>query len=256
MNLISISGQMFSKINSILNTKSKRGSYPNEEPLRSELFTSEKMERFGKKLASSHKLNTNPSHDHLLPRLAENEIILHEVRKLLTDSIRRKNQITPAGEWLIDNFYLIEEHIRNAKIDFPKGYSENLPQLIHGNATVVTRIYDIILHIISHSDGRIDIDSLSTYINAYHHIKDNSDLFHKALIDCEATGPEFLAGVEKLKPMLDIGAATLAISKAALHSPWSFPANALHAKSSFSSGDFKSCGQYAGADVKLILLEL
>ncbi len=167
MNLISISGQMFSKINSILNTKSKRGSYPNEEPLRSELFTSEKMERFGKKLASSHKLNTNPSHDHLLPRLAENEIILHEVRKLLTDSIRRKNQITPAGEWLIDNFYLIEEHIRNAKIDFPKGYSENLPQLIHGNATVVTRIYDIILHIISHSDGRIDIDSLSTYINAY-----------------------------------------------------------------------------------------
>lgn len=97
---------------------------------------------------------------------------------------------------------------------------------------------------------------ITTYLNAYHHIKDNSDLFHKALIDCEATGPEFLAGIEKLKPMLDVAAATKAISKAALHSPWTFPANALHAKSAFSNGDFKACGQYAGADVKLILLEL
>mgnify|MGYP001578203551 FL=1 len=55
--------------------------------------------------------------------------------------------------------------------------------------------------------------------------------------------------------MLDIGATSAAISKAALHSPWTFPANALRAKSAFSSGDFASCGQYVGADVKLVLLE-
>ena len=125
------------------------------------------MERFGKTLAGRHKLSTKPAKDHLLKRLADNEIILHEVRKLLTDSIKRKYQVTPAGEWLIDNFYLIEEHIRIAKIHFPKKYSEDLPQLLDGASGGLTRIYDIVLQIISHSDGRIDIESLSSFVKAY-----------------------------------------------------------------------------------------
>jgi hypothetical protein len=119
---------------------------------------------------------------------------------------------------------------------------------IHRSLAVIGEALDMIHNT---SEGIIH-----TYYAAYLHVKDNSALFHKALLDCEATGPEFLAGLEKLQPMLDIGATTAAISKAALHSPWTFPANIARAKSAFSSGDFKSCGQYAGADVKLILLEL
>jgi cyclic beta-1,2-glucan synthetase len=142
-------------------------NYSNEEPLRAELFSSEQMERFGKTLAKTHKLSTKPAQDHLLKRLANNEVILHEVRKLLTDSIKRKYQIPPAGEWLIDNFYLIEENIRSAKTHFPKDYSEDLPQLANGSSAGLTRIYDIVLQIISHSDGRIDIESLSGFIRAY-----------------------------------------------------------------------------------------
>jgi cyclic beta-1,2-glucan synthetase len=142
-------------------------SYQNEEPLRAELFSSDQMDRFGKALASSHKLSTKPSKDHLLRRLADNELHLQEVRKLLTDSIKRKYQIRPAGEWLIDNFYLLEENIRVAKTHFPKNYSEALPQLIDSSSKVLTRVYDIVLQIISHSDGRIDIASLSSFIKAY-----------------------------------------------------------------------------------------
>ena len=118
---------------------------------------------------------------------------------------------------------------------------------VHKSLSVIGEALDMIHNT---TDGVI-----STYYHAYLHVKENADLFHKALIDCEATGPEFLAGLEKLKPMLDVGAASIAISKAALHSPWTFPANALRAKSAFSSGDMKACGSYAGADLKLILLE-
>ncbi|MDP4285550.1 MAG: glucoamylase family protein [Bacteroidota bacterium] len=139
----------------------------NEEPLREELFSSEQMERFGKTLASRHKLSTKPAKDHLLKRLADNETTLQEVRKLLTDSIKRKYQVTPAGEWLIDNFYLVEEHIRIAKTHFPKNYSEDLPQLLDGNSSGLTRSYDIVLQIISHSDGRIDMESLGNFVKAY-----------------------------------------------------------------------------------------
>ena len=67
-------------------------AYLKEEPMREELFSSDQMERFGKTLATRHKLSTSPAKDHLLKRLADNEITLQEVRRLLTDSIKRNYQ--------------------------------------------------------------------------------------------------------------------------------------------------------------------
>ncbi len=142
-------------------------AYSKEEPLRAELFSSSQMQKFAVTLARSHKLNKNATEDHLLKRLDDNENILHKVRKLIADAIKRKQQITPASEWLIDNFYLVEENIRTAKKNFPKGYSENLPQLLIHDSDSITRIYDIVLQIIMHTDGRIDIENLSGFINAY-----------------------------------------------------------------------------------------
>ena len=167
MKIIPSAHELISNMKNFFQSKNSTRNYINEEPLRAELFSSEQMERFAKTLASTHQLSKTPAKEHLLKRLADNEDILHAVRKLLNDSIKRKYQITPAGEWLIDNFYLVEEHIRNAKTHFPKDYSEDLPQLASGGSKGLTRIYDIVLQIISHTDGRIDIESLSGFIKAY-----------------------------------------------------------------------------------------
>lgn len=158
---------LFSKINDFFELSDMKLKALNEEPMREELFSSDQMEDFGKTLAKRHKLSTKPAKDHLLVRLAENEIVLQGVRKLITDSIKNNLQITPAGEWLIDNFYLIEEQIKIAKTYFPKNYSEDLPQLQNGTSSGFTRSYDIVLQIISHSDGRVDIESLGCFIEAY-----------------------------------------------------------------------------------------
>ncbi len=166
LNLIPSAHELISNMRSFFQLSDKVNNL-DEEPLREELFSSDQMARFGKTLASRHKLSSKPAKDHLLKRLADNETTLQEVRKLLTDSIKRKYQVTPAGEWLIDNFYLIEEHIRIAKTHFPKNYSEDLPQLSDGNSTGLTRSYDIVLQIISHSDGRTDMESLSNFVTAY-----------------------------------------------------------------------------------------
>lgn len=143
-------------------------NYVSEEPLRAELFSTEQMERFGKTLAHSHKLSPHAAKDYLLQRLEKNETILHEVRKLLTDSLRRRFQISPAAEWLIDNFYLLEDNIRSAQLHFPREYSEKLPHLlVHGDKPGQTRVYDIALQFISHSDGKIDQHNLSSFIRSY-----------------------------------------------------------------------------------------
>jgi cyclic beta-1,2-glucan synthetase len=139
-----------------------------EAPLRSELLSAEQMEEHGKALASSHTLGSQNAPDqYLLTRLAENEIILIEVRNIVTESIKAKHQITPAGEWLLDNFYLIEEHIHTGKRHLPKGYNRELPCLLSGLTKGLPRVYDIALETISHGDGRVDPERLSRFVTAY-----------------------------------------------------------------------------------------
>ena len=105
--------------------------------------------------------------DQLLARLAENEGVLIGVRNLLTEAVKANRRITPAGEWLLDNFYLIEEQIRTAKRHLPKGYSRELPRLLNGPSAGLPRVYDIALETISHGDGRVDPESLSSFVAAY-----------------------------------------------------------------------------------------
>ena len=95
-----------------------------DPPLRSELFSSDQMTRHGKSLASSHKLSPERASDRLLSRLAENEGILIETRNLLTEAVKANRRIVPAGEWLLDNFYLIEEQIRMARRHLPQGLQQ------------------------------------------------------------------------------------------------------------------------------------
>ncbi|MBI2456633.1 MAG: hypothetical protein HYV46_10940, partial [candidate division NC10 bacterium] len=138
-----------------------------EPPLRSELFSSDQMEQHGKTLAGSHTLGLGRAPDQLLTRLAENEGVLIGVRNLLTEAIKADRRIAPAGEWLLDNFYLIEEQIRTARRHLPKGYSRELPRLLKGPSAGLPRVYDIALETISHGDGRVDPESLSSFVAAY-----------------------------------------------------------------------------------------
>ncbi len=98
-----------------------------EQPLRAELFSAVQMEQHGKELAASHVLTPRQARDQLLVRLTANERTLIDVCSLLMEAVTTNRRIAPAGEWLLDNFYLIEEQIRTAKRHLPKGYSRGCP---------------------------------------------------------------------------------------------------------------------------------
>ena len=138
-----------------------------EPPLRAELFSTEQMEQHGKVLAASHQVTAARTSNQLLGRLAANEGVLIGAANLLTAAVKANRRITPAGEWLLDNFYLIEEQIRTAKLHLPKGYSRELPRLANGPSTGLPRVYDIALETISHGDGRVDPESLTRFVAAY-----------------------------------------------------------------------------------------
>jgi cyclic beta-1,2-glucan synthetase len=141
-----------------------------DEPLRAQLFTAEEMEHHGRHLAAGHELARAPRRDRLLPRLAENEKTLIGVCTLLAQSAE-KRRVTPAGEWLLDNFYLIEEEVRTAKRHLPPGYSRELPRIASGSNAGLPRAYDLALHAVAHSDSRLGRGTLTRFIASYQTVK-------------------------------------------------------------------------------------
>jgi len=141
--------------------------FNDEPPLRAELFSADQMEQHGARLASAHRLTPGRAPDQLLSRLAANERVLTETRDRQTAAVAAGHRITPAGEWLLDNFYLVEEQIRTARRHLPKGYSRELPALAEGASAGLPRVYDIALETIAHGDGRVDQGSLSRIVAAY-----------------------------------------------------------------------------------------
>ncbi|OMQ22880.1 GH36-type glycosyl hydrolase domain-containing protein [Serratia oryzae] len=134
-----------------------------EATINAELFSIDQMERYGQKLARSHKLASKKTPYFLLKRLDDNEAVLTHSCHLL--STGGKVSIAPAGEWLLDNFYLVEEQIRLVRHHLPKNFGKGLPQLSAPHNC--PRIYDIATEAIAHGDGRWDTASLTRYIAAY-----------------------------------------------------------------------------------------
>jgi len=147
-------------------TESRR-TFSYEPLLRSELFSAEQMASHGALLARQHHLNLRSSKDALLARLADNEATLASSCRALTTAPVSTRRATPAAEWLLDNYYLVEEQIRTTKTHLPRGYSRELPSLADGPSVGLPRVYDIALETISHGDGRVDAESLSRFVGCY-----------------------------------------------------------------------------------------
>ncbi|WP_313346004.1 glucoamylase family protein [Stenotrophomonas sp.] len=138
-----------------------------EGPLRAALYSVEQMEVYGRALARQHRVRTRPSPERLLDRLQANERVLEDANTLLSSVVREQRPVTPAGEWLLDNYYLIEEQIQTARRHLPRGYSRQLPSLASGPSAGLPRVYELSMQAIAHGDGRIDGDTLGRFIASY-----------------------------------------------------------------------------------------
>ncbi len=139
-------------------------------PLRAELLSVDQLVSHFKALAQWHRPDDTLRADPLLDRLDDNERVLLGAYELISAAVSKKRRVAPAAEWLLDNFYLIEEQIRTARRHFPRSYSRELPKLSNGPLAGYARVYVLAYELILHVDGRIDAGSLSAAIGAYQQI--------------------------------------------------------------------------------------
>src|SRR5213593_759993 len=142
-----------------------------ELPIREELYSVDRLEQYAVALATEHKLAGKPRRlNLLLPRLEENGQKLIATYKSLAQSIREEHVISPAAEWLVDNFHIVEEQVREIREDLQKSYYYELPQLAEGDFKNYPRIYALSIALIGHTDSQLDTETLRRFINAYQKI--------------------------------------------------------------------------------------
>ena len=137
-----------------------------ETPLRADLFSIEQLTNHARTIAEEHRVCIKAAGNRLLARLDENRIILQEYHRA-TVRADPARCITPAAEWLLDNFYLIEEQIQTARRHLPRNYSRELPRLLAGPFEKLPRVYALALELISHVDAQVDLDYLRAFVAAY-----------------------------------------------------------------------------------------
>ncbi|NLP12926.1 MAG: glycosyl transferase [Clostridium sp.] len=136
--------------------------------IRDAFLTSDELQNHAKEIAIEHAVSKNVG-DFVwpVPRMNDNYRYIMSVYKELNEDVMNGIDTTPAAEWLLDNFYIIEEQVKSIRRDLTKKYYSKLPMLSSGHLKGYARIYSIALELVSHTDGRIDEKMLIDYINAY-----------------------------------------------------------------------------------------
>ena len=100
------------------------------KPVREELFSLERLEEHARSLALAQRVAPKPIKGYSLAgRLADNAAVLLDAYRVNAKAIDEGRTITPAAEWLIDNYHLVEKQIREIRSDLPPGYYRQLPKL-------------------------------------------------------------------------------------------------------------------------------
>ena len=150
----------------------KSSPWDNPEPVREELFSAERIEEHARSLAAAQKVTPKPTKGQpLAGRLAENGAILLAAYKSLLQGADEGRAVTPAAEWLIDNYHLIEKQIREIRSDLPAGYYRQLPKLSVGPFAGYPRVFGLAWAFVAHTDSRFDSDMLVGYVRAYQEVQ-------------------------------------------------------------------------------------
>jgi len=143
-----------------------------DEPIRAELFSVERLEQHAESLAAAQTVTKETSHGRpLIPRVVENGRVLLDSYRAIARAIQEERGITPAAEWLVDNFHIVEEQLREIHDDLPPGYYRKLPKLASGPLQGYPRVYGVAWAYVAHTDSQFDPEVLRRFVNAYQRVQ-------------------------------------------------------------------------------------
>ena len=139
-----------------------------EPPIRSEIFGLQRFAQHGRSLGETHRASIAASGAAaFFPRLQDNIRVLREAHAYIGVHASTGYDISPAAEWLLDNFHLIEAQLKEIHEGLPYSYFRSLPVLLDEPLAGLPRIYGVAWAFVAHTDGAFDEDLLVQFLNAY-----------------------------------------------------------------------------------------
>jgi cyclic beta-1,2-glucan synthetase len=136
--------------------------------IRADLFGTERLEHHAISLAVEHKaVRARGSGRRLFRRLNENTSALLAAYRASAASLKAGQAITPAAEWLLDNFHTVDAQLRQIKSDLPPDYYRQLPKLLSGPFAGYPRVLELAWAYVAHTDSLFSASVLEKFILAY-----------------------------------------------------------------------------------------
>lgn len=132
------------------------------------ILDEEQLKKHLEKMAMQHTLKSKANKNtYPVPQLVENYIKIKNVYKLLNEHIKLGINIHPAGEWILDNFYIIEEAVRQIEKEMTLKKYANFVGIQNGKYAGFARIYVLATEIVAYTDNKINGENLKKYLQAY-----------------------------------------------------------------------------------------
>lgn len=142
------------------------------KPVREELFSAERLEEHARSLAVAQAVTPRPTKGRPLSgRLSDNGTVLLHAYRTTSTSIGEGRAITPAAEWLADNYYLVEREIHEIRTAPPPGYYRQLPKLLDGPFMGYPRVFGVAWAFVAHTDSHFDTELLCRFVRAYQEVQ-------------------------------------------------------------------------------------
>ncbi|MCF8499998.1 MAG: glycosyl transferase [Rhodospirillum sp.] len=141
-------------------------------PVREELFGIDRLEQHAESLATAQRVTARPPKvPPLERRLNDNAAVLLAAYRASAAESEGGGDVVPAAEWILDNYHLVEEQIREIREDLPPGYYRQLPKLASGPFAGYPRVFGLAWAFIAHTDSHIDPEMLCRFIAAYQRVQ-------------------------------------------------------------------------------------
>jgi cyclic beta-1,2-glucan synthetase len=143
---------------------------PAEGPFRSELLGAEHLAELARDLAATCRVAVWPGSHPLLRRTRDNEAVLRKARDAAAASAARNDLLMPDEEWLLDNFFVIEDVLREVRTDLPRGYYDELPVVTAGPQAGLPRVYALAVALIAHTDSHLEEARILGFVRAFEEV--------------------------------------------------------------------------------------
>jgi len=129
------------------------------------------LEALATRLAASAVVSRLPSPaPSPLARLQTQESLLHDAYEHFARVSEAQGLLSYEAEWLLDNFYVVQQTVRQIRESMPKGYYRRLPKLESSHLAGYPRVLALALAIIECDQGRLDMERVVRFVRAYQRV--------------------------------------------------------------------------------------